>query len=151
MRKRSFAVAVVSVSATGALVIGSTGAIASTATTTTMFRHSQDAPGIMGVAGSVSPSPGDSPRVVMRFFKKASDGTWTLLDKRRATWGSASGEGRVFTASMKHAPSKGTCKLVAKYPGNATYAKSRDKDVIDCKTGQLKGTTPTGGNLPGTG
>ena len=88
----------------------------------------------------VSPAPGDSPRVVVRFFKKAADGTWQLRDKRAAAWGEASGEGRVFTASMQHAPSKGTCKLVAKYAGNATYAKSRAKAVIDCKTGYPKST-----------
>jgi len=130
---------VVSLGTTGALIVGSTDAVALTATTTTMFRHSQDAPGVMGVAGIVSPAPGTTPRVVVSFFKRAADGTWTLLDKRGATWGDASGEGRTFTASMKHAPSKGTCKLVAKYPGNATYAKSRDKDVIYCKTGAPKG------------
>ena len=150
MGTSKFAVPLVSLATIGVLIAGSTDAFAATATTTTMFRHSQDSPGVMGVAGNVSPAPGDSPRVVMRFFKKASDGTWTLLDKRRATWGPASGEGRVFTASMKHAPSKGTCKLVAKYPGNATYAKSHAKAVIDCKTGYPK-TTNTGGNLPGSG
>ena len=150
MRTRSLVMVVVSASTAGALISGTTGAIASTATTTTMFRHSQDAPGVMGVAGMVSPAPGTTPQVVMRFFKKAPDGTWTLLDKRRATWGEASGEGRPFTASMKHAPSKGTCKLVAKYPGNATYAKSRAKAVIDCKTGYPKSTN-SGGVVPPTG
>lgn len=149
MHTSKFAVPLVSLGTIGVLIVGATGAVALTTTTTTMFRHAQDAPGVMGVAGSVSPAPGDTPRVVMRFFKKAADGSWTLLDKRAAAWGEASGEGRVFTASMKHAPAKGTCKLVAKYAGNATYAKSRDKDVIDCKTGYPK--TQTGGALPQTG
>jgi hypothetical protein len=150
MRTNRIAVPLVSLGTIGVLLVGSTDAVATTATTTTMFRHSQDAPGVMNVVGNVSPAPGDTPRVAMRFFKKASDGSWTLLDKRRATWGQASGEGRVFTASMKHAPAKGTCKLVAKYPGNATYAKSRAKAVIDCKTGYPKGTQP-GVPLPQTG
>ena len=140
---------VVGLGATGALFAGSTSAVAATATTTTMFRHSQDAPGVMGVAGEVSPAPGTSPRVVVSLFKKAADGTWRLRDKRSAKWGDATGEGRSFTASMQHAPSKGTCKLIAKYPGNATYAKSRDKDIIDCKTGAPKTQSP--GNLPQTG
>lgn len=138
----------VSLGTVGVLIAGANEAVATTATNTTMFRHSQDAPGVMGVAGSVAPSPGDSPRVVVRLYKKASDGSWNLRDKRAAKWGNASGEGRVFTASMQHAPARGTCKLIATYPGNATYAKSRDKDVIDCKTGQLKGTSTS---LPGTG
>lgn len=138
MRRNSFALALAGLSVSGALLVGSTDAVASTATTTNFFRHSQDAPGVMGVAGMVSPAPGNRPHVVVRFFKKTADGTWALLDKRAAAWGDASGEGRVFTASMQHAPSHGTCKLVAKYPGNDTYAKSRDKDVIDCKTGAPK-------------
>lgn len=134
MRNHSIVAALVSLGASGVLVATSTGAVAQTSTTTTMFRHSQDSPGVMGVAGMVSPSPNTKPHVVVRFFKKASDG-WTLLDKRRADWMKASGEGRPFSAEMQHAPSHGTCKLVAKYPGNDTYAKSRAKAVIDCKTG----------------
>jgi hypothetical protein len=147
MHTSRLAAVVVGMGTVGALIVGSTDAVALTATTTTMFRHSQDAPGVMGVAGIVSPAPGTTPRVVVSLFKKASDGSWTLRDKRRAAWGDASGEGRTFTASMQHAPAKGTCKLVAKYPGNDTYAKSRDKDVIDCKTGATKGGT----QLPATG
>lgn len=134
MRSHRLAVAMVSLGAAGALAVITTDAVALTSTTTTMFRHSQDSPGVMGVAGMVSPGPNTKPRVIVRFFKKAS-GTWTLLDKRAATWMKASGEGRPFSAEMQHAPSSGTCKLVAKYPGNDTYAKSRAKAVIDCKTG----------------
>lgn len=145
MRKRSFALAIISAGTTGALLTASTGAFAATATTTTMFRHSQDAPGVMGVAGMVSPAPGTTPKVVVSLFKKRSDGSWALRDRRRATWGDATGEGRSFTASMQHAPSKGTCKLIAKYPGNDAYAKSRDKDIIDCKTGAPKSSLPQSG------
>ena len=149
MRNRSMAAALVSLSAAGVLAATSTDAVALTSTTTTMFRHSQDSPGVMGVAGMVSPAPNAKPHVVVRFFKQTSDG-WALLDKRAAAWAKPTGEGRVFTASMQHAPATGTCKLVAKYPGNDTFAKSRTKAVIDCKTGYPVNTTGTG-PLPRTG
>ena len=147
MRNRSMAAALVSLSAAGVLAATSTDAVALTSTTTTMFRHSQDAPGVMGVVGMVSPAPNARPHVVVRLFKQTSDG-WTLLDKRAAAWAKPSGEGRTFTASMQHAPATGTCKLVAKYPGNDTFAKSRARAVIDCKTGY---TVNPGGSLPRTG
>ena len=147
MRNRSMAAALVSLSAAGVLAAATTDAVALTSTTTTLFRHSQDSPGVMGVAGMVSPAPNAKPHVVVRFFKKTSDG-WTLLDKRAAAWEKPTGEGRVFTASMQHAPAAGTCKLVAKYPGNDTFAKSRTKAVIDCKTGY---PVNTGGSLPVSG
>jgi hypothetical protein len=147
MRNHSIAAALVSLGAAGALVATSTDAVALTSTTTTMFRHSQDSPGVMGVAGMVSPSPNAKPHVVVRFFKKTSDG-WALLDKQAGAWSKPSGEGRAFTASMQHAPSQGTCKLVAKYPGNDTFARSRAKAVIDCKTGY---PVNTGGSLPSSG
>jgi hypothetical protein len=149
MGKRSMAAALVSLGTAGVLAAGSIDAIALTATTTTMFRHSQDSPGVMGVAGEVSPAPTTKPHVIVRFFKKNADGSWTLLDKRAGAWLKATGEGRAFTASMQHAPASGTCKLVAKYAGNATFAKSRTKAVIDCKTGYP--VANTGGNLPHTG
>jgi hypothetical protein len=149
MGKRSTAAALVSLGTAALLAAGSIDAIALTATTTTMFRHSQDSPGVMGVAGEVSPAPTAKPHVIVRFFKKNTDGSWTLLDKRAAAWLKATGEGRAFTASMQHAPARGTCKLVAKYAGNATFDKSRTKAVIDCKTGYA--TTTHGGPLPGTG
>jgi hypothetical protein len=147
MRTHRLAAALVSVGAAGALAVSTTDAVALTSTTTTMYRHSQDSPGVMGVAGMVSPSPNTKPHVVVRFFKKAS-GSWTLLDKRAATWLKASGEGRPFTAEMQHAPSSGTCKLVAKYAGTDTFAKSRAKAVIDCKTGY---PVNAGGTLPSSG
>jgi hypothetical protein len=150
MANRSRAAALVSLSAAGVLVATSTNAVALTATTTGMFRHSQDSPGVMGVAGMVSPAPNARPHVVVRFYRKTSNGTWALLDKQSAKWEKPSGEGRVFTAAMQNAPQKGTCKLVAKYPGNDTFAKSSSKAVIVCKTGYPV-NTGGGGGLPGTG
>ena len=151
MRTLSMTAALVSLGAAGVLAATSTDAVALTSTTTTMFRHSQDSPGVMGVAGMVSPAPGAKPHVVVRFFEKNADGTWTLLDKRAAAWEKPSGEGRVFAASMQHAPASGTCKLVAKYPGNDTFAKSRAKAIFDCKTGYPVTTGSGGAPLPRTG
>jgi len=147
MLKRGSVAVVVGLGAAGALVAGTTGvAVAKTATQTTIFRTGVDSPGTMGVAGNVGPAPRQGgEKVIVRYFKKRADGSWLLLDRKRATLGDASGEGAVFTATMKPSPAKGTCKVVAKYPGDDTYAASRGKRVIDCKTGYPKSTLPTSG------
>jgi hypothetical protein len=144
-------VALMSLATAGVLALGSIDAVALTSTTTSLYRHSQDAPGVMGVAGMVSPAPANKPHVIVRFFTKNTDGSWTLLDRRAAAWLKATGEGRSFTASMQHAPSSGTCKLVAKYAGNATFAKSRTKALIDCKSGYPITRRGPGPRLPPPG
>src|SRR4051812_38757259 len=121
MFKRNKAAIAISVGAAGMLVAGVTpDALAATTTRTTIFRTGVDSPGSMGVAGNVAPAPPQGgEKVLVRYFKKQSDGTWSLLDKKRAALGDASGEGAVFTATMSPSPSKGTCKVTAKYPGDA--------------------------------
>ena len=114
------------------------GAVALTSTTTTIIRTGVDSPGAMGMTGYVSPAPPQGgEKVTVKLLRKTADG-WVLVDKRRPALSDATGEGAAFTTTLKPAPAKGTCKVTAKYPGDATYAKSHAAKVVYCKTGQPK-------------
>ncbi len=89
---------------------------------------------VQPVLGNVDPDRhGD--RIIIKYFKRHS-GTWVLKAKKRGVIGKGdAAPGPSWFYVEVPAVNRGLCKVVAKYPGNDTYAASHAKAVVKCATG----------------
>lgn len=86
------------------------------------------------VLGNVSPDRSGHP-IVVKVYKRHS-GSWVLKRSKRGVIG----QGRTVPAKnwffvQVKGINSGTCKVVAKYPGDAKYKASHSKAIVKCATG----------------
>ena len=138
--KRILALGLAGAGTSAIVLLGITGdAVASTSTTTTLTQHHAGArPQTLLVAGTLKPAPAASgEHMVVKYYKKNSDGTWTKVDTERPTLSAANSQQTAgFSTTVYNAPTSGTCKIVARYPGDDTYAASRAVARVMCRSGQ---------------
>jgi len=139
MSRRSIALGLAGAGASLVSLVGLADvAVALTSTTTTLTtHHAGSRPKTLSVGGSVKPAPakGGEP-VVVKYYKKNADGTWTKVDTERPVLTDASEQyGARFVTTLYNSPTTGKCKIVAKYPGDDTYAASKAVAKVACRTG----------------
>jgi hypothetical protein len=139
MSRRSIALGLIA----GAAAVSLTGlgdiAVALTSTTTTLTsHHAGSRPKTLNVAGQVKPAPAQGgEHMVVKYYKKNADGSWTKVDTERPALSDASAQyGARFVTTLYNSPTTGKCKIVAKYPGDDTYAASKAVAKVACRTGQ---------------
>lgn len=131
--------ALVALAAAGLLSSGvaadATGTKPSSTTIMSTERANYPHAGMQPVLGNVSPDrPGE--KVLVKYYKRSS-GSWVLKAKKSAAIDSGpTGPGSFFLEVP--AVNRGTCKIVAKYAGDATYAASHVTRVVGCATGEVK-------------
>jgi len=140
MSRRSLALVLVGVGTSVVTLVGMSGnAIALTSTTTTLTQHhAGQRPGTLQIAGQLKPAPSaGGEHMVVKYYKKNADGTWTRVDTERPTLSAANAQHTAgFGATLYNSPTSGVCKIVAKYPGDDTYAASKRVARVMCRTGQ---------------
>jgi hypothetical protein len=138
--KRILALGLAGASASAVVLVGMTGdAVALTSTTTTITSHHPTSrPQTMQVSGVVKPAPAASgEHMVVKYYKKNANGTWTKVDTERPGLATASStQPGAFITTMYNSPTTGKCKIVARYPGDDTYEASKAVARVMCRTGQ---------------
>lgn len=140
MSRRSVVLGFVGAAASVAALLGMSGiAVALTSTTTTLTQHhAGQRPASLQIAGILKPAPAAAgEHMVVKYYKKNADGTWTKVDTERPGLSAAnSQQTAAFGTTLYNSPTTGKCKIVAKYPGDDTYAASKAVARVFCRTGQ---------------
>jgi len=139
MSRRSTALGLLGTGAAVALLVEMTGtAAALTSTTTTLTsHHAGSRPATLQIAGQLKPAPAASgEHMVVKYYKKNADGSWTKVDTERPTLSAANAQKVAgFGTTLYNSPTTGKCKIVARYPGDDTYAASKAVAKVACRTG----------------
>jgi hypothetical protein len=136
--RRILALGLAGAGASAVVLVGMPGsAIALTSTKTTITQHHAGSrPGTLEMRGVLQPAPAFGEKMVVKYYKKNANGTWTKLDAQHPGLSAPNSQQMAQFAATFTSPTSGVCKLVAKYRGDDTYAASKAVAKIQCRSGQ---------------